>query len=154
MKTVSIILLAVLIGLSLYVAHAQQPTRPVAESAPGGSFKQTTTDVANVLIPNLPGKRLVSRVIDYPPGGGTPPHRHAPSAFVYAYVLSGEIRSQLDDEPARVYKTGETWFENPGSHHRVSVNASNTEPARLLAVLIVDAADKQLTIPDSPEKPR
>ena len=61
----------------------------------------------------------------------------------------GEIRSQVDDETARVYRPGETWFESPGSHHRVSANASDTEPARLLAVLIVDAADAQLVIPDT-----
>ena len=75
-------------------------------------------------------------------------HRHARSAFIYAHVLAGRIRSQLDDEPARVYRAGETWFESPGSHHRVSENASDTEPARLLAVVVVDAADEPLTIPD------
>ena len=162
MKTVPIILLAVLIGLALYVARAQQPkikhtdrtTVPTAESTPDARFRQTVTVVADVPIPNLPGKRLVSRVIDYPPWGGTPPHRHARSAFIYAYVLSGEIRSQIDDEPARVYRPGETWLESPGAHHRVSVSASDIEPARLLAVIVVDAADKQLTIPDSAEKNR
>jgi len=53
---------------------------------------------------------------------------------------AGEIRSQVDDEPVRVYRPGEAFFENPGSYHRVSQNASDTKPARLLAVLIVDAA--------------
>jgi quercetin dioxygenase-like cupin family protein len=106
------------------------------------------TAVANAPIPNLSGKRLVSRIVEYPPGGGSVPHRHARSAFVYAYVLSGAIRSQVDDEAARVYRPGETWFENPGAHHRVSENASDTEPARLLAVIVVDAADEQLTFPD------
>ena len=47
-----------------------------------------------------------------------------------------------------MYRAGETWFESPGAHHLVSENASNTEPARLLAVIIVDAADERLTIPD------
>ena len=109
--------------------------------------------MADVPIPNVPGKRLVSRIIDYPPGEGSASHRHARSAFIYAYVLSGEVRSQVDDEPARVYRAGETWFENPGAHHRVSENASATTPARLLAVIIVDEAEKQLTIPDRSEKP-
>jgi quercetin dioxygenase-like cupin family protein len=81
-------------------------------------------------------------------GRASPGNRHARSAFIYAYVLSGEVRSQVDDEPVRVYRPGETWFERPGSYHRVSENASNTKSARLLAVLIVDAADKQLVIPD------
>ena len=47
-----------------------------------------------------------------------------------------------------MYKAGESWFENPGSHHSVSENASDTEPARLVAVLIVDAGEKELVIPD------
>ena len=96
----------------------------------------------------MPGKRLVSLVVDYPPARAPSPHHHARSAFIYAYVLSGEIRSQVDDEPVRVYRAGEAWFESPGAHHRVSENASDTEPARLLAVFIVDAADEQLVTPD------
>ena len=109
---------------------------------------EAVTPVANVPIPNLPGKRLVSRIIEYAPGGASGSHRHARSAFIYAHVLSGSVRSQVGDEPVRVYRTGETWFETPGAHHRVSENASDTEPARLLAVIVVDAADEQLTIPD------
>ena len=94
------------------------------------------------------GSAWSAMIVDYPPGASSAAHRHARSAFIYAYVLSGEIRSQVDDEPARVYRPGETWFESPGAHHRVSANASDTEPARLLAVFIVDAADEQLAIPD------
>ena len=109
---------------------------------------QTVTVAASEPIPNVPGKRLVSVVVDYPPGVSSVPHRHARSAFIYAYVLSGRIRSQVDDEPVRVYGPGEFWFESPGAHHRVSANASDTEPSRLLAVFIVDAAEEQLTTPD------
>jgi quercetin dioxygenase-like cupin family protein len=122
---------------------------PTAGSTHGAPLRETVTVAADVPIPNLPGKRLVSHVVDYPPGASSAPHRHARSAFIYAYVLSGEIRSQVESEPARVYRPGEAWFESPGAHHRVSANASDTEPARLLAVVIVDAADKQVTIPDA-----
>jgi hypothetical protein len=52
------------------------------------------------------------------------------------------------DEPVRVYREGEWWFESPGAHHGVSANASKTRPARLLAVFIVDAAEVELTSPD------
>ena len=72
-------------------------------------------------------KRLVSLIVDYPPGASSASHRHARSAFIYAYVLSGEIRSAVDDEPARVYRAGESWFESPGAHHRVSANASDSQ---------------------------
>ena len=99
-------------------------------------------------IPNIAGKSLIVLVVTYPPGGKSPSHRHAGSAFIYAHVLSGVIRSQVDDEPAKVYRVGEGFYEVPGSHHRVSENASDREPASLLAVFIVDSKDNPLTIPD------
>jgi quercetin dioxygenase-like cupin family protein len=111
--------------------------------------RETVTVVADRPIPNVPGKRLVSVIVDYTPGASSNPHRHARSTFIYAYVLSGEIRSAIDGEPPRLYRAGESWFESPGAHHRVSANASDTQSARLLAVFIIDAADEELTIPDS-----
>jgi quercetin dioxygenase-like cupin family protein len=135
--------------LFVVAAAAAALIAPTAGSTHGTPLGETVTVAANEPVPNLPGKRLVSHIVDYPPGASSAPHRHARSAFIYAYVLSGEIRSQVDGEPARVYRAGEAWFENPGAYHRVSANASDTEPARLLAVLIVDAADEQLVIPDS-----
>jgi quercetin dioxygenase-like cupin family protein len=122
---------------------------PVLARTHGIAVGETVTVAADEPIPNVPGKRLVSVIVDYPPAASSVAHRHAGSAFIYAYVLSGAIRSQVDDEPVRVYRTGETWFESPGAHHRVSENASDSEPARLLAVFIVDDADKQLTTPHS-----
>jgi quercetin dioxygenase-like cupin family protein len=122
------------------------PTDATAhDTAPG----ETVTEAANEPIPNLPGKQLISLVVDYAPGASSAAHHHAGSAFIYAYVISGAVRSQVDDEPARIYKAGEAWFEKPGAHHKVSANASDTEPARLLAVFIVDEADKRLVTPDA-----
>jgi len=63
-------------------------------------------------------------------------------------VLSGAIRSQVDNQPAKLYKTGESFYELPGSHHRISQNASDSDPASLLAVFVVDSKDKPLTTPD------
>lgn len=122
--------------------------RAHGNTTPAAPLREVVTVAADEAIPNLPGKRLVSHIVDYAPGASSVAHRHAGSAFIYAYVLSGEIRSQVDGEPARVYRAGEAWFEKPGAYHRVSENASDTSPARLLAVLIVDVADEQLVIPD------
>jgi quercetin dioxygenase-like cupin family protein len=91
---------------------------------------------------------MVAVVVTYPPGGKSLAHHHARSAFIYAYVLSGAIRSQVDDQPAKVYQVGEGFYEMPGSHHRISENASDSNPASLLAVFVVDSNDKPLTIPD------
>jgi quercetin dioxygenase-like cupin family protein len=98
-------------------------------------------------IPNIAGKSLKALVVTYPPGGKSPSHLHAGSAFIYAHVLSGAIRSQIDDEPAKVYQVGEGFYEVPGSHHKVNENASDREPASLLAVFIVDSNDDSLTTP-------
>lgn len=122
------------IALGTAAGHAQEleQVKPVFEHA----------------IPNIAGKSLIALVVTYPPGGKTPSHHHAKSAFIYAHVLSGAIRSQVDDEPAKVYRVGEGFYEVPGSHHRVSENASDREPASLLAVFVVDSKDNPLVIPD------
>jgi quercetin dioxygenase-like cupin family protein len=99
-------------------------------------------------IPNAEGKTMVAVIVTYPPGAKSPSHHHAKSAFIYAYVLSGAVRSQVDDEPAKVYQVGEGFNEMPGSHHRISENASDKDPASLLAIFVVDSKDKPLTIPD------
>lgn len=99
-------------------------------------------------IPDVEGKSMVAVVVSYAPGGKSSAHHHAPSAFVYAYVLSGTIRSQVGDEPAKVYKVGESFYEVPGSHHRISENASDKVPASMLAVFVVDSKDTDLTTPD------
>ena len=100
------------------------------------------------IIPNAEGKSMVAVVVTYPPGGKSPAHHHAGSAFIYAHVLSGTIRSQVGDEPAKVYRVGEGFYEVPGAHHRISENASDRNPASLLAVFVVDSKDTPLTIPD------
>ncbi len=132
----------------IIAALATSSVLSAPESSQTAPMRETVTVVAERPIPNAPGKRLVSLVVEYPPGASSISHRHAKSAFIYAYVLSGSIRSQVNDEAVRVYRMGEWWFENPGSHHRVSENASKTEPARLLATFIVDAVDDELTTPD------
>src|SRR5215467_5674081 len=90
-------------------------------------------------IPNIQGKSMVAVVVTYPPGGKSEAHHHARSAFIYARVLSGAIRSQVGDEPAKVYQVGEGFYETPGSHHAISENASDKNSASLLAVFIVDS---------------
>lgn len=104
-------------------------------------------------LPNVPGKKMVAVVVNYPPGGKSLPHHHAASAFIYAYVLTGSIRSQVGDEPAKVYRAGEGFYETPGAYHGTSENASDKEPASLLAVFVVDAKDESLTTPDQPGEP-
>jgi len=100
-------------------------------------------------LPNVPGKSVRGVLVEYGPGGSSASHRHPSSAFIYATVLEGAIRSKVNDGPEKVYQAGENWFEQPGDHHQVSANASNTEPAKLLAVFVVDTSETNIVINDA-----
>lgn len=122
----------------------------LAQDAPvssGGPGERVVPNFSKDL-PNVPGKSLIALEVDYAPGGKSLPHHHAPLAFIYGYVVSGSIRSQVAGGPVRIFKAGESFFEDPGSHHLLGENASATEPVKLLAVFIVDSDHKALTIPD------
>ena len=107
--------------------------------------KATVKPVISEALPNVPGQRLTAVVVNYAPGGATASHRHAGSVF--AFVLSGQIRSENSATgPARVYKAGESFFEPSGSIHRVSANASATEPASLLAVFVAEEGAELTTM--------
>jgi quercetin dioxygenase-like cupin family protein len=99
-------------------------------------------------LPNVPGKSMKGVLVEYEPGGASPAHTHPGSAFIYATVLEGAIRSQVNNGPIAVYRAGESFAEMPGDHHGVSANDSDTEPAKLLAVFVVDTAETTLVIDD------
>ena len=108
---------------------------------------ESVTNNFTAAIPNIPGKSLTAVEVNYAPGQASPPHRHAKSAFIYAYVISGVIESKVNDGQARIYHAGESWSESPGAVHSISRNASTTEPAKLLAVFVLDTNDNVLTTP-------
>ncbi len=125
--------LAALVVAAGLVLAAAPPGRS-ASTGEGATVKQILSEK----LPNVPGKTLTVVEVDYRPGGFSAPHRHPASGFVFAYVLSGAMRSQVEGEPLRVYSASESWTEPPNSHHIVSANASKTEPARLMAYVIAD----------------
>jgi quercetin dioxygenase-like cupin family protein len=98
-------------------------------------------------LPNVPGKSIRGVLVEYGPGGYSAGHTHPRSAFIYATVLEGEIRSQVNDGPVTTYKAGESFTELPGDRHGVSANASETQPAKLLAVFVVDTNETELVLP-------
>jgi len=133
-------------SLALLLALGTAASAEIASAhAPGETVKPNFSQA----LPNVPGKSLIAVEVTYTPGAASTPHTHAKSAFIYAYVVSGEIASQVDDGPERIYKAGESFHEEPGAHHRVSRNASATQPAKLLAVFVVDSDDTHLTTPDA-----
>jgi quercetin dioxygenase-like cupin family protein len=115
-----------------------------ATSAAAGSPLDKVELIASHALPNVPGKRVTIVRVFYGPGGFTPAHRHA--GTVTAYVTKGEIRSQLGGGPVETFKVGQSFFEPPGTTHLVSANASNTEPAELVAVFVADEGAELTTM--------
>ncbi|MBD2247843.1 cupin domain-containing protein [Nostoc sp. FACHB-888] len=140
--------------LSIFITLSIFATLPVFAASANDLSADTSNDLSKVTLvfdralPNVPGKSIKGLLVEYAPGGSTPAHIHAASAFVYATVLEGAIRSKINDKPEQVYHAGENFFEVPGDHHRVSANASDTQPMRMLAVFVVDTNEENLTRAD------
>jgi quercetin dioxygenase-like cupin family protein len=83
---------------------------------------------------DYPGREGRMIEVSYPPGTQDVVHRHDAHAFVY--VLEGQIIMQLKGQPAVTLKAGQTFYEGPADVHVVGRNASNTEPARFVVVLL------------------
>ncbi|NUB16653.1 cupin domain-containing protein [Azospirillum brasilense] len=113
-----------------------------------GSKNAKVTQVYEHALPDVPGKSIRGVLVEYGPGGYSPSHTHAKSALIYATVLEGAVRSQINGGPVRTFQAGENFTELPGDHHNVSANASDSRPAKLLAVFVVDTAETELTTPD------
>lgn len=84
----------------------------------------------------IPGKEAVMMTVEYLPGGASRPHRH--DAHVFVYVLEGALLMQVDGQAAETLTPGQTFYENPQDVHRVSANASATEPVRFLVFTVKD----------------
>ena len=125
---------------------ATLPFGSVLAEAPKSKNVKVTLVYQHTL-PNVPGKSIKGVLVEYGAGGYSPGHTHPKSAFIYATVLEGAIRSQVNDGPVTTYKAGQSFSELPGDRHDVSANASETEPAKLLAVFVVDTSETVLTTP-------
>lgn len=101
------------------------------------------TIVFDHVLPNVPGKSMKGILVEYGPGVATGAHIHPKSAFTIATVLEGAVRTSVNDGPAVVYKAGQNFTEMPGDRHSVDENASKTEPAKMLAVMVVDTDTKE-----------
>ena len=135
------------IGLLAFAAALS----PVAAHAAGGgevAEQGITHQLVTVQkLPNVPGDSLTAVRVDLAPGALSPSHRHP--GFVFAYVLSGTVRSKLNDGPAVDYKAGQSWVEPPGTLHTLTQNPSAAEPASLLAVWVAPDGAELVVPPDS-----
>lgn len=145
MKT--ILLVTAALAASLGTALAHDVAKP--------EFAYDTKDAKVTLVyehplPHVPGKSVKGVLVEYGPGGYSSAHTHAKSALIYATVLEGAIQSAINGGETKTFTAGQNFTELPGDRHDVSANASKTDPAKLLAVFVVDTDDTVLTTPRKP----
>jgi len=131
----------VLIGSAAGLLLADQLV--AAQAVANGPKVVFESDVPDIM---MKGWSASGVEVSYGPGQSSPPHRHP--GITIAYVLEGEIASKVGDGPERTYKVGEMFIETPNQLHAVSRNASKTNPARLLAVMLSEKGKPRTT----PEK--
>ena len=93
---------------------------------------------------DMAGKLATMLTVAYAPGAASDPHVHPGSVF--AYVLEVTVVTQLEGEQPVTYTKGQSWYESPKKPHMVSRNASVTEPAKLL-VLLLSQEGEALKVP-------
>jgi quercetin dioxygenase-like cupin family protein len=119
-------LMAAVAGTSFGAAASAQRQTPSKTSTRRNVIKQE--------LPGEPPRDLTLVEVSYPPAAGSPAHRHANG--VMAFVVSGAVASKVGDGREQTFHAGDAWWEPPGAVHRVSRNASSTEPATLLAIYV------------------
>jgi len=121
------------------VALASLLFMPIGEVARAEEAKKEATTVKQLMTQDLagiPGKEVVMLTVEYVPGGSSLPHRH--DADVFVYVLEGSIVTQVDGQEPVTLKAGETFHESPTDVHRKSANASSSQPAKFLVLMVKD----------------
>lgn len=130
-----------LLGIFAEVLTSTVQAQTSTGSAQGANslvFKQDLPDVS------LDGWEVTVRYVDYAPGRVGAPHRHP--GFVLAYVLEGAVVAKISGQgDEKTYTVGQMFYEQPGAVHEVSKNASQTEPARLLAFLFAKKGAKSVS---------
>jgi quercetin dioxygenase-like cupin family protein len=117
---------------------------PAAAQQPTPATKVTT--LLKQALADYPGHEVIMLTLDIPPGGGSAAHRH-PGHHVFGYVLEGNYKIKVGDGAETVLSKGQTFYEAPGQLHAVSANSSQTEPAKVLAVLVAESG-KPITVPE------
>lgn len=115
----------------------------MAQQAPPAT---KVTALLKQVLADVPGREVTMITLDIPPGGGSAPHRH-PGHHVFGYVLEGSYKLKLDQGEEKILTKGQTFYEAPGQLHAVSANASATEPAKVLAVIVAESG-KPVTVPE------
>jgi quercetin dioxygenase-like cupin family protein len=135
-------------ALAAFALITEAAAKAQNQSGQGTSAPLFVHDLPNVALDDW---QVTVSEVPYLPGRVGQLHHHA--GFVLAYVLEGAVVTKVSGQPEKVYKTGEMFYEPPGSTHEVSKNASSTEPAKLLALIFAKKGET-LTMPGPGSGPR
>jgi quercetin dioxygenase-like cupin family protein len=122
-----------ILGTALVLAFGSQPIQSARQSARAAESAVVTPLMLKELA-DIPGKEMLMITVDYPPGAVDPVHRHDAHAFVY--VLQGSIVMQVRGGKEVTLVPGQTFYEGPNDVHTVGRNASTTEPAKFIVILL------------------
>lgn len=126
-----------------------------AGRARSDAWKTALTVLQEASPPSIPdGAHVMTALIEFPPGDqGTPPHRHSGPAF--GYVLEGEMRFELEGEPERVVRAGETFWEPGGDviHYQDGNNRTDSR-VRFVVTMMCAPGQPMLTLVDEEELDR
>ncbi|MFJ4467978.1 cupin domain-containing protein [Streptomyces sp. NPDC089424] len=126
--------------------------------SPGGpgqrseAWKTAVTVIQEAKPPSIPdGAHVMTLLVEFPPGDpGTPPHRHFGPAF--GYVLEGEMVFELEGEPERVVRAGETFWEPGGDViHYQDGNNRDDMPSRFVVTMMCEPDKPMLVLVDDEE---
>ncbi len=109
---------------------------PCLLSCAAAAQEPKVTSLMSTDLPEHPGREALMIAVEHAPGGSSAIHRHNAHAFVY--VLEGSIVMQLKGGQQVVLTPGQTFYEGPADVHVVDRNASSTQPAKFLVLLIKD----------------
>src|SRR6188474_2543246 len=140
-RTLLTIVVAALGASGMSLAHHDGPGK-------GGVKTLSRKDITE----KIDGKKAKATTVEVTlgPGEASAPHRHPGPAF--GYVLEGEYEWAIDDNPTKILKVGDTFYEPTGCLHRVSRNPSKTGKTRILAVVLHPANVEDIVIPEKGAK--
>ena len=130
-----------LIALTVFVIVSMQARQIDAQELDEGISR---TVLSSTLLQDVPGYSLTAVTVELLPGVSVPAHKH--TGFVFVYVISGTVLSQINHQPTVVYRAGDSWIENPNDQHNATKNMSDSYNAKILAVFVANKGAK-LTVP-------
>jgi quercetin dioxygenase-like cupin family protein len=96
-----------------------------------------TTPLLTQVLPDLPGREVRITLLERGPGAASPPHRH-PGHHVFGYVIEGTYEFGLNNQPPRLLKAGDVFYEPPGALHSTSRNPSKDQNMKIVIFMVAD----------------